>query len=87
VFELIQEEGNPALKLRVYDGRRLFGFQYGFTFDETVQPDDTVVSKMVNHSASDEDGETGTGSATVQLLVDPLSLNTLLAPKLTIKKT
>lgn len=45
VWELIQEEGNLALKLRVYvTGGGCSGFQYGFTFDEVVQADDTVVT-------------------------------------------
>ena len=36
VKELIDEEGNPNLKLRVFvQGGGCSGFQYGFTFDET----------------------------------------------------
>ena len=44
VRELREEEGNPALKLRVYiTGGGCSGFSYGFTFDEKVNEDDTVV--------------------------------------------
>ena len=46
VGELIQEEGNPDLKLRVFvQGGGCSGFQYGFTFDEDVAEDDTVMEK------------------------------------------
>ena len=46
VKDLIAEEGNPALKLRVFvTGGGCSGFQYGFTFDEEVNEDDTVVEK------------------------------------------
>ncbi len=41
---LIDEEGNNNLKLRVYvSGGGCSGFQYGFTFDEEVNEDDTHV--------------------------------------------
>jgi iron-sulfur cluster insertion protein len=44
VSELIAEEGNNNLKLRVYvSGGGCSGFQYGFTFDEEVNEDDTRV--------------------------------------------
>lgn len=46
VRELIEEEGNDNLKLRVYvSGGGCSGFQYGFTFDEEVSDDDTQVEK------------------------------------------
>ena len=46
VGELIAEEGNDNLKLRVYvSGGGCSGFQYGFTFDEEVNEDDTQVEK------------------------------------------
>ena len=65
VWELIQEEGNFDLKLRVYvTGGGCSGFQYGFTFDEVAQPDDTIVTKAVDTSS-------------VHLLVDPLSFQYL----------
>lgn len=46
VRELRDEEGNPALKLRLYiTGGGCSGFSYGFTFDEQSNEDDTLVSK------------------------------------------
>jgi len=57
VRELVEEEGNPELKLRVYvTGGGCSGFQYGFSFDETQDDEDTVIEK---------DG--------MVLLVDPMS--------------
>jgi iron-sulfur cluster insertion protein len=46
VKSLIQEEGNDNLKLRVYvTGGGCSGFQYGFTFDESINEGDTSVEK------------------------------------------
>ena len=46
VKSLIIEEGNPDLKLRVFvQGGGCSGFQYGFTFDEIVNEDDTKIEK------------------------------------------
>ena len=46
VKELIDEEGNPDLKLRVFvTGGGCSGFQYGFTFDEAINEDDTSMEK------------------------------------------
>ena len=46
VKDLIAEEGNPDLKLRVFvSGGGCSGFQYGFTFDEKVNEGDTIVEK------------------------------------------
>ena len=42
VTDLIAEEGNPDLKLRVFIQG---GFSYGFTFDEVVNEDDTTMIK------------------------------------------
>lgn len=62
VRELIAEEGNADLKLRVYiQGGGCSGFQYGFEFDESQAEDDMAVAT---------DG--------VTLLVDPLSLQYLM---------
>ena len=61
VKELIDEEGSPDLKLRVFvSGGGCSGFQYGFTLEEEVNDDDTQV---------DKDG--------VILLIDPMSLQYL----------
>ncbi|KZY68042.1 iron-sulfur cluster insertion protein ErpA [Oleiphilus sp. HI0071] len=57
VKNLIEEEENPALKLRVYvTGGGCSGFQYGFSFDEELADDDTVIENMG-----------------VNLVVDPMS--------------
>jgi len=46
VKSLIDEEGNPDLKLRVFvTGGGCSGFQYGFTFDEVQNDDDTMMQK------------------------------------------
>jgi len=61
VAELIEEEGNPELMLRIYiQGGGCSGFQYGFTFDENVNDGDTEIVT---------DG--------VKLLVDPMSMQYL----------
>ena len=81
VWELIQEEGNYNLKLRVYvTGGGCSGFQYGFTFDETVNLDDTVITKKIiaEDQSEDESGDEGEGGGhAVQLLVDPMSFQYL----------
>ena len=66
VKELIIEEGNPDLKLRVFvNGGGCSGFQYGFTFDEILNDDDTVMEK---------DG--------VKLLIDPMSYQYLVGAEI-----
>ncbi|HXZ97162.1 MAG TPA: iron-sulfur cluster insertion protein ErpA [Burkholderiales bacterium] len=61
VKQLIDEEGNPDLKLRVFvTGGGCSGFQYGFTFDEVVNEDDTSMEKNG-----------------VTLLIDPMSFQYL----------
>ncbi len=46
VKSLIEEEGNDALMLRVFvSGGGCSGFQYGFTFDESITEGDTVIEK------------------------------------------
>ncbi len=46
VRQLIDEEGNADLKLRAFvQGGGCSGFQYGFTFDEETNEDDTVMEK------------------------------------------
>lgn len=70
VAELMQEEGNLELKLRVYiEGGGCSGFQYGFDFTEDKELDDTVISK----SAKD---------IMVNLLVDPMSLQYLIGAEI-----
>ncbi|MDR3391338.1 MAG: iron-sulfur cluster insertion protein ErpA [Sulfuriferula sp.] len=46
VKDMIVEEGNAKLNLRVYvTGGGCSGFQYGFAFDETINEDDTRIEK------------------------------------------
>lgn len=69
VRELLLEEGEPELKLRVFvQGGGCSGFQYGFTFDDEVADDDTTI---------DKDG--------VQLLVDPMSFQYLVGAEIDYK--
>lgn len=80
VHELIEEEGNPNLMLRVYvTGGGCSGFQYGFTFDEVQNDDDTVVEKQILLKASDDEDEGGEGGnvALVKLLIDAMSFQYL----------
>ena len=66
VADLIAEEGNPDLKLRVFvQGGGCSGFQYGFTFDEIVNDDDATVEKNG-----------------VTLLVDPMSYQYLVGAEI-----
>ena len=66
VKELIEEEGNPALKLRVFvTGGGCSGFQYGFTFDEVANDDDATLEKNG-----------------VPLLVDPMSYQYLVGAEI-----
>jgi iron-sulfur cluster insertion protein len=61
VRQLIEEENNDNLKLRVFvSGGGCSGFQYGFTFDETIN-----------------DGDTAVENAGVTLLIDPMSFQYL----------
>jgi len=88
VWELIEEEGNPNLKLRVYiTGGGCSGFQYGFTFDEAVNADDMVVEKKVSSEDEDEDGDEGEGghSTIVFLLIDPMSFQYLMGAEIDYK--
>jgi len=69
VKELVDEEGNPDLKLRVFvQGGGCSGFQYGFTFDEETAEDDTVLQK-----------------GGVTLLVDAMSLQYLMGAEIDYK--
>ncbi len=46
VRELIEDEGNAALKLRVFiTGGGCSGFSYGFTFDDGAADDDAVIER------------------------------------------
>jgi iron-sulfur cluster insertion protein len=66
VGELIREEANPNLKLRVFvTGGGCSGFQYGFTFDENI-----------------EEGDTQVGNGGVTLLIDPMSVQYLLGAEI-----
>jgi iron-sulfur cluster insertion protein len=91
VWELIQEEGNFNLKLRVYvTGGGCSGMQYGFTFDEKINADDAVITKLISLAKDDENDEGDEGEGTenprVQLLVDGLSFQYLVGAEIDYKK-
>jgi iron-sulfur cluster insertion protein len=70
VGELIREEANPNLKLRVFvSGGGCSGFQYGFTFDEKIEEGDFCVENRG-----------------VQLLVDPMSAQYLMGAEIDYKE-
>ena len=49
VYELIAEENNFNLKLRIFvQGGGCSGFQYGFTFEEQSEPDDFMINKNIH---------------------------------------
>ena len=72
VAALMHEEDNLNLNLRVYiTGGGCSGFQYGFTFDETIQNDDTIITQQCSdHTLS------------VNLLIDPMSYTYLLGAEI-----
>lgn len=66
VKDLLEEEQNPNLMLRVFiSGGGCSGFQYGFTFDENLDDGDTVVEKQG-----------------VKLLIDPMSFQYLVGAEI-----
>lgn len=70
VSELILEESNPNLKLRVFvQGGGCSGFQYGFTFDENL-----------------EEGDTRVENGGVTLLIDPMSIQYLAGAEIDYKE-
>ncbi len=70
VNELIQEEDNPELKLRVFvSGGGCSGFQYGFTFDEKIEAGDSQVENRG-----------------VTLIVDPMSVQYLMGAEIDYKE-
>lgn len=70
VAELLSEENNPALKLRVFiSGGGCSGFQYGFTFDDREEDGDAVIK-----------------NGGVALLVDPMSVQYLMGAEIDYKE-
>ncbi len=70
VSELIEEEDNPELKLRVFiSGGGCSGFQYGFTFDEKIEEGDSQVTNQG-----------------VTLVVDPMSVQYLMGAEIDYKE-
>jgi len=65
IFELLKEENNFNLKLRIFvQGGGCSGFQYGFEFEEREHEDDFKLSKEINGKK-------------IEFLVDPLSIQYL----------
>ncbi len=70
VKELIEEEDNAELKLRIYiTGGGCSGFQYGFTFDENIEEGDSIIT-----------------TEGVSLLIDPISYQYLVSAEIDYKE-
>ncbi len=70
VKELIEEEDNAELKLRIYiTGGGCSGFQYGFTFDENIEEGDSIIT-----------------TEGVSLLIDPISYQYLISAEIDYKE-
>mgnify|MGYP001211127470 FL=1 len=70
VSQLIEEEKNDSLKLRVFiSGGGCSGFQYGFTFDEKIETGDSQIENLG-----------------VTLLVDPMSVQYLMGAEIDYKE-
>lgn len=70
IRQIIEEDGNPALNLRVFvQGGGCSGFQYGFTLDAVVNEDDVILT-----------------NAGVHLVVDSMSLQYLIGAELDYKE-
>tara|TARA_B100001750_G_C15412977_1_gene548755 strand:+ start:33 stop:401 length:369 start_codon:yes stop_codon:yes gene_type:complete len=70
VSQLIEEESNPTLMLRVFiSGGGCSGFQYGFTFDDAVEEGDSTIENQG-----------------VTLLVDPMSVQYLMGAEIDYKE-
>ena len=66
VSELIQDENNPNLCLRIYvTGGGCSGFQYGFSFDDQIADDDTIIEQQSSQNTM------------VKLLIDSMSIQYL----------
>jgi iron-sulfur cluster insertion protein len=66
VSELIQDETNPNLCLRIYvTGGGCSGFQYGFSFDDQIADDDTIIKQETSQNH------------VVKLLIDSMSIQYL----------
>jgi iron-sulfur cluster insertion protein len=79
VQQLINEENNVHLKLRVFiTGGGCSGFQYGFAFEEDHNEDDMVIKKPTDIADSVTDG--------IKVLIDPMSLTYLMGATIDYKE-
>ncbi|HVV68458.1 MAG TPA: iron-sulfur cluster insertion protein ErpA [Gammaproteobacteria bacterium] len=79
IYELMVEEDNLNLKLRIFiTGGGCSGFQYGFSFEEAANDDDIIIDKKIDE-VEDRDGTSTSGQHIphIQVLVDALSLQYL----------
>lgn len=92
IKQLIDEEGNPKLKLRVFvQGGGCSGFQYGFTFEDEEDEDQRAAGELEEDEDKDEDEDEPVGDYTltakngVQLLIDLMSYQYLIGAEIDYK--
>lgn len=81
VYELMLEEQNLNLKLRIFiTGGGCSGFQYGFSFEEVSNEDDFIVEKTLALE-NDESKQ-----ASIQVLIDAMSMQYLTGAEIDYRK-
>lgn len=77
IYELMLEENNLSLSLRIYvTGGGCSGLQYNFAFEEAINDSDTVVEKLAIFGEQEHP---------VKILLDPISMQYLLGAEVDYK--
>lgn len=84
IYELKEEENNAALKLRIFvTGGGCSGFQYGFSFAETIDADDFVFTKDVILSSEPSQSQS---NPVIEIVIDAMSMQYLKKARIDYRK-